>query len=250
MMHNAHRRRIKTEEKAKVIAAAWRAELIQFLAALATYSAIGRYEQQDDLHQDHMKSRMNSSLSSNHPGAKQLTRQGILLIQFCPPNTSHVFCLLFCLYSVMPIPHKCVQEIFIIFYMSHITAQMLSNVDSSFAYLYQAKTDVMIVSIKNRKTRTLQYFYFTAKLRSVKRFSTPFYLVKPLPGPIGHYRNGQKVFNEILLIDYAAQSASRRLFGSVIFFITLFFIILFFIILFFIKLFFIRHFFIMYFLYK
>ena len=30
-----HRRRIKTEEKAKVVAAAWGAKLIQFLAALA-----------------------------------------------------------------------------------------------------------------------------------------------------------------------------------------------------------------------
>ena len=30
-----HRRRIKTEDKAKVVAAAWGTELIQFLAALA-----------------------------------------------------------------------------------------------------------------------------------------------------------------------------------------------------------------------
>ena len=30
-----HRRRIKTEEKAKVVAAVWGTELIQFLAALA-----------------------------------------------------------------------------------------------------------------------------------------------------------------------------------------------------------------------
>ena len=44
-----HRRRIKTEEKAKVLAAAWRegAELIKFLAKLAI------------LHQDDLKNRMN-----------------------------------------------------------------------------------------------------------------------------------------------------------------------------------------------
>ena len=32
-----HRRRIKTDEKAKVVAAVWGTELIQFLAALATF---------------------------------------------------------------------------------------------------------------------------------------------------------------------------------------------------------------------
>ena len=40
-------RRIKTKEKAKVVAAAWGAELIQFLAALAI------------LNQDDLKNRMN-----------------------------------------------------------------------------------------------------------------------------------------------------------------------------------------------
>ena len=35
VMDPGHRRRINTEEKAKVVAAAWRTELIQFLAALA-----------------------------------------------------------------------------------------------------------------------------------------------------------------------------------------------------------------------
>ena len=39
----SHKRRINTEEKAKVVAAAWGTELIQFLAALA------------NLHQDDMK---------------------------------------------------------------------------------------------------------------------------------------------------------------------------------------------------
>ena len=33
--HLGHRRRIKTEEKAKVVAAVWRTQFIQFLAALA-----------------------------------------------------------------------------------------------------------------------------------------------------------------------------------------------------------------------
>ena len=64
-----NRRRIKTEEKAKVATAVWGAESIYFLAALAI------------LYQDDLKNRMNctrddiqhrihSSLSSIHPGAK------------------------------------------------------------------------------------------------------------------------------------------------------------------------------------
>ena len=52
-----HRRRIKTEVKAKVIAAAWGAELIQFLAMLLLAN----------LHQNDIKNRMNSPWSSNHP---------------------------------------------------------------------------------------------------------------------------------------------------------------------------------------
>ena len=46
-----HRRRINTEEKAKVVAAVGGTECIQFLAALAI------------LHQDELKKRMNSSYS-------------------------------------------------------------------------------------------------------------------------------------------------------------------------------------------
>ena len=42
-----HRRKLNAEEKAKVVAAAWGAELIQFLAALTI------------LHQDGLKKRMN-----------------------------------------------------------------------------------------------------------------------------------------------------------------------------------------------
>ena len=45
-----HRRRIKTEEKAKVVMAAWGAALIQFLAVLAisAYFAPGKFEEQDE----------------------------------------------------------------------------------------------------------------------------------------------------------------------------------------------------------
>ena len=46
-----HRRRIYTEEKAKVDASVWGAELMQFLAALA----ILHQEELDDLHQDDIK---------------------------------------------------------------------------------------------------------------------------------------------------------------------------------------------------
>ena len=53
-----HRSRINTEDKAKVVAAVWGTELIQFLAALTV------------LHQDDRKKMMNSSYSSNRPGAK------------------------------------------------------------------------------------------------------------------------------------------------------------------------------------
>ena len=90
-----HRRRIKTEEKAEVIAAVWGTDLIPFLAALTI------------LHQDDLKKEVNSSYSSychgaihlhivlvqfilffisswcnssyssNHPGTKQLAWQGI-----------------------------------------------------------------------------------------------------------------------------------------------------------------------------
>ena len=50
--------RVKTEEKAKVVAAAWGTEVIQFLAVIAI------------LHQDNLKNRMNSCFASNHPGAE------------------------------------------------------------------------------------------------------------------------------------------------------------------------------------
>ena len=61
-----HRRRIKTEEKAKVVAADCLKEFIQFLAAL------------EILHQDDLKKRMNSSNSLNHPGAFHPSLQIVL----------------------------------------------------------------------------------------------------------------------------------------------------------------------------
>ena len=62
-----HRRRIKTEETAKVVAAGWRTEFSQFLATLAVLH-------QDDLknrmHQDDLKTRMNSPYSSKSSKCK------------------------------------------------------------------------------------------------------------------------------------------------------------------------------------
>ena len=52
-----HRRRIKTEEKVKVVAAVWGTELIKFLAVLTI------------LHQDDLKKGINSSYSSYRPAA-------------------------------------------------------------------------------------------------------------------------------------------------------------------------------------
>ena len=63
-----HRRRVQTEEKAKVVAAVWRTELIQFLAALAI------------VHPDDLKKGMNSSYSSYSPGAIHPILQ-IVLVQ-------------------------------------------------------------------------------------------------------------------------------------------------------------------------
>ena len=56
MVTGHHRRRIKTEEKAKVVASIWGEELMHFLAALAV------------LPRTILKNRMNPFLS-NHPGA-------------------------------------------------------------------------------------------------------------------------------------------------------------------------------------
>ena len=87
-----HRRRIYTEGKAKVIAAIWVTEFIQFLVALAIFHQDGLKNRMNSsfstefiqflvtlaiFHQDDLKNRMNSSFSSYHPGAKLVARQGI-----------------------------------------------------------------------------------------------------------------------------------------------------------------------------
>ena len=56
MVGREHIRRTYTEEKAKVVAAVWGKELIQFLAILAI------------LHQDALKKGMNSTYPSYRPG--------------------------------------------------------------------------------------------------------------------------------------------------------------------------------------
>ena len=61
-----HKRRNYIEDKAKVVAALWGIEVIQVLAALAIIHMHGN-----------LKNRMNSSISSYHPGAKQLARKEI-----------------------------------------------------------------------------------------------------------------------------------------------------------------------------
>ena len=59
------RRRIKIEKKAMVVAAVWGTEIFQFLAdCRASYFALGLFEEQDELHQDDLKKRINSSYSS------------------------------------------------------------------------------------------------------------------------------------------------------------------------------------------
>ena len=75
-MGQLHRRRINTEEKAKVVAAVLGTEFIPFFVRLAFF-APGWYEEKDELHQNDMKKRMNSSYSLNRPGANKLARQGI-----------------------------------------------------------------------------------------------------------------------------------------------------------------------------
>ena len=69
-----HKRRIYTltEEKTKVVAAVWGTEFIRILAALA----ILHQNERDELHQDVMKKRMNSSSYSNRPGAEYLVLHG------------------------------------------------------------------------------------------------------------------------------------------------------------------------------
>ena len=65
---NTLTRGIKTEEKAKVVAAVWVTDCIQFPTITAkleatSFCAQGRIEEFDELHQDDLKKRLNSSYS-------------------------------------------------------------------------------------------------------------------------------------------------------------------------------------------
>ena len=60
-----HRRRIYTEEKSKFVAASWRTELLQFLAALAILHQDILKNMYADLHQDELKNRVQISLLFN-----------------------------------------------------------------------------------------------------------------------------------------------------------------------------------------
>ena len=90
------RRRIKTEEKEKVVASVWVAVFIKFLAAL------------DILYQNDIKGGNGFIFSSNHPGAihpiiqKRPTQNSLCdkeLDKFFPLNRSDDLCLLCCRYS-------------------------------------------------------------------------------------------------------------------------------------------------------
>ena len=67
-----HRRKIKTEEKAKVVAAVWGKEMIQFLAALAI------------LHQDGLKKKINRITATQRNGCFKKC----MIIQFTPFQTT------------------------------------------------------------------------------------------------------------------------------------------------------------------
>ena len=81
----SQRRRITTEENAKIVAAVWGIERIQFLAARAI------------LHHDDLKKGMNSSYSATRPWCK-MGMHGKELNKFCPPSSSDDYCLLFCIH--------------------------------------------------------------------------------------------------------------------------------------------------------
>ena len=67
LSEHGHRRRIKTEAKAKVVASVWGTEFIQFLAALAIF------------YQDDLKTGMKKSYSSYRPGATHPILQIVLM---------------------------------------------------------------------------------------------------------------------------------------------------------------------------
>ena len=85
------RRRIKTEEKAKVVAD----EFVKFLAARAVLHQ-DYFEENDEFIFFFKSSWCNSSYSSKRPRAKQLARQEFN--KFCPLSSSDDLCLFFCTY--------------------------------------------------------------------------------------------------------------------------------------------------------
>ena len=91
-----HRRRVKTEEKAKVVVADGGTEFIQFVATL-TILPWTILENKMNPSVSFQSSWCNSSYSQNCPSAQQL-QCGKELNKFCPPNTSYNLCLFFCLY--------------------------------------------------------------------------------------------------------------------------------------------------------
>ena len=105
-----HRRRIKTEEKANVVAAVWGEEFFQFLAALVI------------LARTILKNRMNSSFSFKSSGCNssynsncpaQNSWCGKVLNKFFPPNKGDGRCLFFRLY-----PFFCVWDTVVVFSFS------------------------------------------------------------------------------------------------------------------------------------
>ena len=80
-----HRRRINTEEKAKVVAAVWGTEFIQFLAAQAVLPrAILKNRKNSPF--SFKSSWCNSFYSSNRHRGKQLARQGITVNKISSPR--------------------------------------------------------------------------------------------------------------------------------------------------------------------
>ena len=94
------RRKINSEEKAKVVAAVGGITFILCIPCRASYLALGPF----------FNNSMNSSLSSNRPGAIHHILQFILVEnsqrgnkfnKFCSPNGTVDLCLSFCTYSSM-----------------------------------------------------------------------------------------------------------------------------------------------------
>ena len=90
----SQRKRIKTEEKAKVVSTVWGKEFIQFLAALAilhyTVQCRTIFKNRMNWFFFFKSSWCNSSYSSKRPSAKHLAQQGIeqiLLLQYSETTT-------------------------------------------------------------------------------------------------------------------------------------------------------------------